>query len=240
MLKLTSRRISLYNIKQKFDVQNVFRETSLVNSLKYDNQYKVIRQYTHIAQQSYECSRLPANVFDLSPHVILSRCYSSSASGSKNDQKNHPPRAPILPSMMKVPFMHPISGIPFFIPILNWFAHNYIIKPIEVDFSIEEFNRGAKEALIVVSNHLADQDYNTLYKLDLVTPDALNALRDNINQMTKLQRNHIAVDREDTIQVYPYQVKTSYDEHKQPFLELTVIFRIQKKCNIESEESNDM
>lgn len=127
---------------------------------------------------------------------------------------------------MPVPFYHMVSGVPLYKPF-GRFAEKYVIGPIEQNFDVAEFSRGAKEALIVVSERLAGQQYDQLKRL--VSPYALPVLEHNIKQMSEQQRQQISIGRDDIITAYPYQVNSDFYMGGVPYLEITVVFHVVKR-----------
>lgn len=132
------------------------------------------------------------------------------------------PFAPILPALMKFPFAHLESGTPIH---MLWYALSGL-KTYYPTFSRSEFKRGAKEALTTILKLLAARDYAQLEHM--ITPNALDKLKTSVDQMTYEQRQQIATNCDDRVDVFLYQYRYLVIEDMN-FLELTVIGRIIRK-----------
>lgn len=126
---------------------------------------------------------------------------------------------------MPVPFYHVFSGVPLYKPF-SGFACKHVIGEIEKDFDLNEFSRGAKQGLLLVSEHLANQQFDKLETM--VSPFAMDALRHSVERMTDDQRRQIAIGRDDFIKVLPYQVNQNFYQNNVPYLEITMVFLVIK------------
>jgi len=191
-----------------------------------------IRPFANLTRRFYDNSKRLAyiNVCGANVRTALhqrqSHCaYSSGADDGSNAEKT-PPKSATLPALMKVPLSHLLSGLPLYQPF-GWIARNFVIGQIEPDFDPVEFECGAREALVVASNHLANREFDQLQ--DLISPHALRSLKFNVERMTEEQRQQISISRDDTIEVFPYQAGIITNAIGESFLEITVIFWVQKK-----------
>lgn len=81
-----------------------------------------------------------------------------------------------------------------------------IIRPyFDNEFSLKEFNRGAKQALLVISNALAVGDVDSLKQL--LDQEAFLEIKENISRFSSQQLAQLAVSNpEDVYLSFPYQV----------------------------------
>lgn len=157
---------------------------------------------------------------------LSKRVYSSNANNEPNTEKGPPtPTATKLPALMKVPYSHLLSGLPLYGP-LSWIAKVFIIRQIEPEFDMYDFKYGAAQALYVTSKYLSQRKYNEVQELFL--PQTLKALKRNLDKMTDEQRQEIHITQGDTIDVFPYQAGITNGINDEQYLEITVIFRVQK------------
>lgn len=153
------------------------------------------------------------------------RFFTSDIENRNNAKRPSNTQTPLLPSLMPVPFYHVFSGVPLYKPF-SGFACKHVIGEIEKDFDLNEFSRGAKQGLLLVSEHLANQQFDKLETM--VSPFAMDALRHSVERMTDDQRRQIAIGRDDFIKVLPYQVNQNFYQNNVPYLEITMVFLVIK------------
>lgn len=90
--------------------------------------------------------------------------------------------------------------------ISNLLSSTLIIRPyFDNEFSLTEFNRGAKHALCVISNALAVGDTDSLQ--DLVDSQTLVEIKQNMSRYSSQQLSELAVRNPDDVYLmFPYQV----------------------------------
>lgn len=85
------------------------------------------------------------------------------------------------------------------------FVH-FIIRPyLDDEFVVKDFTLGAKQAVHVISNKLANGDWDGLK--GIVSEDVMPELRENLSKMTVAQRSQVAIAKDDIYLTFPYQVK---------------------------------
>lgn len=113
--------------------------------------------------------------------------------------------------------------------IYGWLAYTFGITSVDKEFRIEEFLDGAGQAMQMVSQNLADGNYEALD--GLITEDALKIIKKNIKRMTLKQRNEIRMYKENIIRTNWYKIKLSEDRNVVPakrFAEITVLIHAVK------------
>ncbi|XP_046435539.1 uncharacterized protein LOC124187210 isoform X2 [Neodiprion fabricii] len=89
-------------------------------------------------------------------------------------------------------------------------AFKFGISRIDQEFDLNEFINGSQQAVCVVSNALAREDYESLD--GLVTPDAIEILKGNISRMSEEQKAEIALDSKEFLFCFPSTVNIRDDE----------------------------
>ena len=111
------------------------------------------------------------------------------------------------------------------------FIH-FIIRPyLDEEFVVKDFTLGAKQAVHVISNKLAQGDWDGLK--GFITDDILPELKENMSKMTMAQRSEVAIATDDIYLTFPYQVGIIFDEeqvHKR-IVEITMVFHTIKGLN---------
>lgn len=105
---------------------------------------------------------------------------------------------------MKTFFVHYRPS--FFKSVSNLMSSFLIIKPyFDNDFSLKEFVRGTKQALLVIANALAVGDLDGLK--ELLDKEAFSEIKENIRRFDSKQLAELAVPNpEDVYLTFPYQV----------------------------------
>lgn len=127
--------------------------------------------------------------------------------------------------LMDVPVERFLGGRSIFNGIFGWMAIRTAIRSVDPEFDTKDFVRGAAQAIETVSHRLANQEYDGLE--GLVTPKAIEILKENIAKMTEVQRGKIAVKREDFQRIFWSEIKLREDKAVDPpkrFVEISVKF----------------
>lgn len=114
-----------------------------------------------------------------------------------------------------------------FSAIYGWLAYTFGITALDKKFRIDDFLRGASQALEVVSKNLAIRNYEALS--EMITEDALAIIKENVDRMTDTERSEIALSRENILRANWHQIKLSEDRNTLPpkrFVEITVKFHV--------------
>ncbi|KAK4029917.1 hypothetical protein OUZ56_022876 [Daphnia magna] len=163
-------------------------------------------------------SALPAN---------RSYLHTSTSIWSENRNESEQPIAQ-LPQLMNNP-PH-IVWPSFFKSVSNLMSSFLIIKPyFDNDFSLKEFVRGTKQALLVIANALAVGDLDGLK--ELLDKEAFSEIKENIRRFDSKQLAELAVPNpEDVYLTFPYQVGIIMNDNakgvQERFVEITVCFHI--------------
>lgn len=90
-----------------------------------------------------------------------------------------------------------------------------IIKPyFDNDFSLKEFNRGAKHALFTIANAISVGDLESVK--ELLDKDTYNEIKENMNRYSSEQLAQFAFSNlEDVYLSFPYQVGIIMNEIKE-------------------------
>ncbi|CAG7786935.1 unnamed protein product [Allacma fusca] len=144
---------------------------------------------------------------------------------------------PNLPPLMEgAPIVWPsvINGI------RNWFFTNFVIRPsMDREFSMEEFGKGAREALSIISTKLSKGEYDDLE--DLIEPAAFSEIKRNLAKFNVVQREMLSVDVDDIYFQFPHEIgiilperaqQSQYAEGVAPpqvrQVEITMVFHVMK------------
>lgn len=90
-----------------------------------------------------------------------------------------------------------------------------------------EFVDGSKQAVETVTNYLSKGDFESLESL--VKPEELNGLREKIATFSVLQREEIAIKKDDVYFSFPYQVGVMFNENdanQKRFVEITMCYHV--------------
>ncbi|XP_014216886.1 m-AAA protease-interacting protein 1, mitochondrial [Copidosoma floridanum] len=151
---------------------------------------------------------------------FLTRCRNySDESESQSDYVKLPPLTD------DKPLVYPS----FFKSLRSFIQVFFVIKPyLDMDFVMNEFLEGAKQALHTVSHKLATEDYEGLE--GLVTQDMINILRNKISMLSSEQKALIATQPDDIYAMFPYEVGVMFDNNnaEQKFVEITVVYYVMK------------
>ncbi|XP_043252976.1 m-AAA protease-interacting protein 1, mitochondrial-like isoform X2 [Colletes gigas] len=125
-----------------------------------------------------------------------------------------------LPSLMDVPKYHNPSLSLWYSQI---FLRIYVPFTIDREFSLNEFNRGARQAMDIVSHALANENYEELN--GLVEDKTLEILKENVSRLTPEQRNLIAVRQDWLVDPVPYttSIKRDQDKDKDFIIEVSYV-----------------
>ncbi|XP_039275989.1 uncharacterized protein LOC111057237 [Nilaparvata lugens] len=98
--------------------------------------------------------------------------------------------------------------------IRNYFLSNFIIRRyFDSEFNLPDFIAGSKQAVVVVSKSLAQGDLNSVE--NLVSPEALSEVKQNINSFSMKQRQLLAVNEDDIYFHFPYEVGVIFPEESE-------------------------
>ncbi|GAB6032444.1 hypothetical protein CHUAL_011082 [Chamberlinius hualienensis] len=93
----------------------------------------------------------------------------------------------------------------FFKSLKNIILTKLIVRPyFDQEFSIDEFNVGARKAFLVVSRLLRDGKFEEL--AGLLVPEAIEEIKNNFKLLTPAQMQWFAVQEEDIYLSFPYQL----------------------------------
>ncbi|KAJ4434541.1 hypothetical protein ANN_23103 [Periplaneta americana] len=135
-----------------------------------------------------------------------------------------PPRRK-LPSLMDFPEIVWPSVIK---TLRNWILANLIIKPyFDQEFGLPDFIYGSKQAVEYVSGCLSRGDFAALE--NMVTQDALQEVKRNLSTFSMLQRQELALLKDDIYFSFPYQIGVMFsddDKNQQRFVEITMCYHV--------------
>ncbi|XP_076620185.1 m-AAA protease-interacting protein 1, mitochondrial isoform X2 [Colletes latitarsis] len=179
--------LSLVFKKCAFHTQMRSFTTLLMCSRKQDKK-KLIHYWTE-----FECM----NTINLNPPVRY-RPFASTPKEKIN-----------LPRLMDVPiYIEPALSL----WSSQFFLRIYMPFTIDREFSYQEFHRGAKQAIKIVSHALANENYEELD--GLVEDKTLEILKQNVSRLTPEQRNLIAVHENWMLELVPYNTSIKRDKDK--------------------------
>ncbi|CAG7729897.1 unnamed protein product [Allacma fusca] len=122
----------------------------------------------------------------------------------------------ILPPLMEnVPFFWWSS---FFSRIKMWFQIRFTIRKLDPSFTMQDFLTGAHKALTVVSEKLANKDYQGLEQF--FENSALNEIKRNIVRFSDLQSQALMVDKNDAYICFPHHIKITAVPHRSSHTEV--------------------
>lgn len=174
-----------------------------------------IRTFTKLSKFDHQL-KLTSNEAGPFAHQQPQRFYSKNP---KTDES-----APFI-DLMDVPPEKFIGGRSIFSGIFGWIAIRTAIRSVDPNFNSHDFIRGAGQAIEVLSQRLANEEYDELQ--EIVAPQAIETLKGNISKMTEIQRSRIAVKREDFERIFWSEIKLIEDKNVEPpkrFIEISVKF----------------
>ena len=96
--------------------------------------------------------------------------------------------------------------------VRNWFLSRTLITPyFDPEFSQKEFDMGAHQAAVMVSNSLAEGNLDNLDAL--VTSEAMKEIRINLSAFSPEERGLLAISEEDVYFSFTYQIGIMMDDH---------------------------
>merc|ERR1711915_453461 len=94
----------------------------------------------------------------------------------------------------------------------NWFLSRTLIAPyFDEDFSISEFNTGAKHACVTVANNLAAGDF--LSTKHLLSTECWDQVQSRLRSWNLQDRINLEVQPEDIYFSFLYQIGIMMEEH---------------------------
>ncbi|XP_071942616.1 m-AAA protease-interacting protein 1, mitochondrial-like [Antedon mediterranea] len=127
---------------------------------------------------------------------------------SSNSNENG--RMRVKPVFVAVP--NPIRAIRNF--VYSWLIRGYFDK----EFSMAEFTEGAKQAMSVVSQKIAEGNFEGL--VGLVSPKTIAEVEDTYKTLGVKDRGSLGIELEDILHVVPYNVAVHYDKAGGKFLNI--------------------
>lgn len=201
-----------------------FRTASRLIPAQYRySQLVISRHLTHLALFSHQnkLTKLPSCKTITNIRIESTRCYSDERERQKQ---------PALPDLMTLPTLFYLTKGSLWDLAVVWLTKKFLIPNIEKSFDADEFIDGATQAMEVVSKRLAAQEYNELD--GLITPKALQILRENINQMTEKQRNEIPITASNITKSYIAEINIQSDKDRNPpwyTVQITLIALVRKQ-----------
>lgn len=192
------------------------------------------RHIAHLATLPHQnkTARIPA-CKSMSLEIQSKRWYS--------DERDTPvQKEPALPDLMELPTSFYLTKGSLWDLGMVWFTKKFVIPDIDKGFDAQEFIDGATRAIEVVSRRLAAQEYNELE--GLITPEALDILRTNIDRMTDEQRSRIPISADDIVKSYIAEINVQSDKDRNPpwfTIQITVIALSRKKQTLGPIEGTD-
>ena len=111
-----------------------------------------------------------------------------------------------------------LSDMPFvFLPhfwksIRNRIFEFMIRGYMDSDFSIESFSEGATQAVLKISNALADGNVDSLIDMDVISYDCITEVKENLAKMTDEQREFLRVNQKDILRSFIYEIGMIMDD----------------------------
>ncbi|RWR99014.1 hypothetical protein B4U79_01791, partial [Dinothrombium tinctorium] len=116
----------------------------------------------------------------------------------------------------------PIVTLNFWYFFKNFLNTVLVIQPFfDKEFTVHKFMEGAKQALVVISNHLANGNVDALK--GLVSDEALEEIKRNLPYFTPSEREKLRTKMEDIKTAYAYQIGIIMNDDKR-FVEITVVY----------------
>jgi hypothetical protein len=107
--------------------------------------------------------------------------------------------------------------------IKNNLLVNFGIKPVvDSEFDTQTFLNGAKQALEVISTHLANDNIEKIESL--VTPEAYREIEQNYKNFTEQQKKELLVTIDDVIVSFIYSIKVKKDDSTNHTVEILVVY----------------
>jgi hypothetical protein len=107
-----------------------------------------------------------------------------------------------LPPLMDAP---PIMWPKIINTFRNWIFTVFVIRPhMDREFSLTEFDKGARQALTYISSKLSKGEFEDLE--DVVDPAALEEIKRNMANFSMAQREMLAVEPEDIFFSFPFEI----------------------------------
>ncbi|KAK0090648.1 hypothetical protein PV325_009391 [Microctonus aethiopoides] len=105
-----------------------------------------------------------------------------------------------------------------------YYLHGVIKSRLDSEFNMPEFIEGSKQAVVVVSEALAREDYDSLS--ELVDSKVINELRNKISTLTQEQKNLIAIRLDDIYGSFPHSIRVfdSSDDGEKTFAEISMVY----------------
>lgn len=174
---------------------------------------------------------------------LLSFCKTSSdtnrkySQGSDGDGSKPPPSS----NLMDFPLIVWPSTL---MTLRNFFFATFIIKPYyDNEFSLASFREGAKQALVNVSEDLANGDLRKLS--DRVTPECVQELAKTFPKLSLKQKCDLKVSLSDIFFSFPYQLGVIFEDNEKGeadkvFVEITMCYHIYRGLEEYLEDKPDV
>ncbi|CAF0900182.1 unnamed protein product [Adineta ricciae] len=112
-----------------------------------------------------------------------------------------------------------------FFTIKNFFSRMIITGYFDQTFAIKSFSEGARQALTVVSQLIANDQFDDLQ--GFVTREAINEVRKNFHKLSSEQKQKIPVEESEIVFSYPYLIGIIMDDKTNTrMVEITMIFHV--------------
>ncbi|XP_046752075.1 uncharacterized protein LOC124414930 [Diprion similis] len=137
-----------------------------------------------------------------------------------------------------IPLMDfPTTSNPAIFQLLKSFlAVKFGIPRIDREFDLDEFMTGSKQAVLVVSNALSREDYESLE--GLVTPDAIKILKDNVSRMSDEQKAEIGLDSKEFLFYCPISINIRNDKSSK-IVEILMLYHFLRNWKSSQEDHSD-
>ncbi|KAK0168551.1 hypothetical protein PV327_002337 [Microctonus hyperodae] len=105
-----------------------------------------------------------------------------------------------------------------------YYLHGVLKGRLDPELNMPEFVEGSKQAVVVVSEALAREDYDSLS--GLVDSKVIDKLRIKISALTQEQKNLIAIRLDDIYGSFPYSIRVfeGGEENDKTFAEIAMVF----------------
>ncbi|CAF0938584.1 unnamed protein product [Adineta steineri] len=134
--------------------------------------------------------------------------------------------------LMNIPH---IASPNLFLVMKNFFSRIIINGYFDSTFAIKPFCDGARQALMVVSHLIANDQFDDLP--GFVTQQVINEVKQNYKHLTSQQKQQIPVEESEIIFSYPYSIGIGMDEQTKTYLvEVSMIFHVLKNPELYQEE----
>ncbi|XP_072274892.1 m-AAA protease-interacting protein 1, mitochondrial [Pyxicephalus adspersus] len=128
-----------------------------------------------------------------------------------------------------------VVGIPNPFILLRTKLYFFLIRTyLDRDFSIDEFNEGARQAFIFVSKLLSQRNFDALE--NLVAKDMLNDLKDKCSKLSDNYRKALAAESDEIMYLFPGDVGIYYEDNGRKFVNILMRFWYLKHVDLKDDD----